>query len=335
MDQLSATLDRGWDLAQRGDAMGAVACARRALEMDPGSPEVHNLLGYSAALAGDTDEAVEHYRQALALDESYFEAMLNCAELLVHPLEEWDDAITLCDQALDITETKAEVVDCTLIKVDALIGKREIELARRTLATVSDGPFENASHPLMIGRVYYELGDFDVARPLLEEAIRRDEHLADAHYYLGVLREEAGDARGAVESFLRARALDAQIAPPTWAPGPDVLGPMVQRAVAGIDALLARHVRQAEVFVVDLPGAELVADGVDPRSIAIVLEMPGADLDTDLDRPACARLFVYQRNLERAAGAPERLEEEIRHAIEHEVANVFGAADPVDKLQLN
>src|SRR6476646_6691306 len=96
MDQLSAHLDRGWDLAQKGDAGGAIACARRALEIDPTSPEVHNLLGFTSALAGDSEDALEHYRQAIALDETYFEAMLNAAEVLMHPLEDWVEAIALC-----------------------------------------------------------------------------------------------------------------------------------------------------------------------------------------------------------------------------------------------
>src|SRR5690348_15685496 len=99
MDQLSAHLDRGWDLAQRGDALGAIACAKRALEIDPGSPEVHNLLGYTAALNGESEEALEHYKQAIALDDTYFEAMLNAAEVLLHPLGEWEEAIEMCDDA--------------------------------------------------------------------------------------------------------------------------------------------------------------------------------------------------------------------------------------------
>ena len=67
MDQLSAHLDRGWDLIQKGDLRGARASARRALEADKDSPEAHNLLGYVAAQEGDADEALEHYRQADAL----------------------------------------------------------------------------------------------------------------------------------------------------------------------------------------------------------------------------------------------------------------------------
>ena len=123
MDRLSAHLDRGWDLVSRGDATGAAECGKRALELDPKSPEVHNLLGYSAALAGDAQEALEHYKQAIALDENYFEAMLNAAELLLTPLGEIDEALKMCDDAIDVAETDEEIADCFLLKVDALIAK--------------------------------------------------------------------------------------------------------------------------------------------------------------------------------------------------------------------
>src|SRR5690606_29867524 len=93
VDQLTAHLERGWDLAQRGDTRGAASSARRALELDPDSPEVHNLLGFVAALEGDCEEAVEAYQQAVLLDDSYVEAMLNAAELLVHPMARYDEAL--------------------------------------------------------------------------------------------------------------------------------------------------------------------------------------------------------------------------------------------------
>ena len=97
MDQLSAHLERGWDLAQRGDTRGAGASARHALELQPESPEVHNLLGFVAAIDGDCDEAIEAYQQAIDLDDNYVEAMLNAAEIMVHPLGHYDEAIHLCD----------------------------------------------------------------------------------------------------------------------------------------------------------------------------------------------------------------------------------------------
>ncbi len=318
MDQFSATLDRGWDLAQRGDAQGATMCARRALELDPQSPEVHNLLGYSAALAGETDEALEHYRQAITLDETYFEAMLNCAELLVHPLGDYDEAASLCDEALDYAETNEELADCLLLKMDALLAKGDVVEAKRAMAMIPDGPWENSNYTFLVGRALYEVGEIDKARPLIEEAASSDPLHIDAHYYLGLLRDEAGDARGAVESFLRSRAIDAQRPLPPWVPSPEAFALVVRAALQNLDAILGRYVREAEVFVVDLPGAELVVDGVDPRAL-VILDTP----PTDDGNRRTVRLFVYQRNVERAAGSPALLEEELSHALEREVTSVF------------
>src|SRR5919106_6255208 len=111
MDQFSAHLDRGWDLVQRGDARGAEASARRALELDPNSPEAHNLLGFVAALQGEGEEAIEAYRQAIALDDTYLEAMLNAAEVYIHPLGEYDESIRIIDHALEPAENNDQTGD--------------------------------------------------------------------------------------------------------------------------------------------------------------------------------------------------------------------------------
>lgn len=334
MDQLSAHLDRGWDLAQKGDAAGASACARRALELDPQSPEVHNLLGYTAALAGDSDEALEHYRQAIALDETYLEAMLNAAEVLMNPLGEWDEAVQLCDDALEYAETKEEIADCILLRVDALLGKGDDAEAKRSMARLPEPPFENGSYTFLIGRAFYELAESEKALPFIEEAVRLDPEHADAHYYLGLLRDDAGDGRGAVESFLRSRALDASRPGAPWAPSPDGFVQVVKRSLTGLDALLGRYVRDAEVYIVDVPGAELVVDGVDPRALVVLDTRAQEDEDS-----VAARLFVYQRNVERAAGTAGNLEAELASALEREITSAFldrEVPEPTaDKSQLN
>jgi tetratricopeptide (TPR) repeat protein len=336
MDQLSAHLDRGWDLAQKGDAPGASACAKRALELDPQSPEVHNLLGYTAALVGDSDEALEHYRQAIALDETYLEAMLNAAEVLMHPLGEWDEAVDLCDDALEYAETKEEIADCILLRVDALLGKGDVEEAKRCMARLPEPPFENSSYVFLIGRAFYELGESEKALPYIEEAVRCDVNHADAHYYLGLLRDDAGDVRGAIEAFLRARALDLTKPPAAWAPSPDAFAALVRRVIGALDALLARWVRDADVFIVDVPGAELVVDGVDPRAMVIVDARPpeetdvsGPPSDQQPGRALQARLFIYQRNVERGAGSIAALEAELGAALEREITAVFLDREPL------
>src|SRR4051812_11009759 len=204
MDQFSAHLDRGWDLVQRGDTRGAEASARRALEIDPNSPEAHNLLGFVAALEGEGEEAIEAYRQAIALDDTYFEAMLNAAEVYIHPLRDFAEAVKMCDQALDLAETDEEVVDALLLKFDALLGQGEAELdeARAILDRMPSPPYENPAHTFLVGRAFYELGEIERAAPLIEEAASKDPKHAEAWYYLGLVRDERGDASAATGAFL-------------------------------------------------------------------------------------------------------------------------------------
>jgi len=121
MDQFTAHLDRGWDLAQRGDAAGAEASARRALELEGDSPEAHNLLGFSCALRGEHDEALDYYVQAIALDDTFLEAVLNAAEICVFPIGDFESALAYCDDALDLVETDDELTDALLLKFDALM----------------------------------------------------------------------------------------------------------------------------------------------------------------------------------------------------------------------
>jgi hypothetical protein len=56
------------------------------------------------------------------------------------------------------------------------------------------------------------------------------------------------------------------------------------------------------------------------------------------DAPLQARLFIYQRNVERGAGSIASLETELSQALEREITAVFLDRDnptPSDKLQLN
>jgi Flp pilus assembly protein TadD len=329
-DQLTAHLDRGWDLAQKGDGPGAIACAKRALELDPQSPEVHNLMGYASMLDGEADDALEHYRQAIALDESYFEAMLNAAELMLGPLADFDGAIQQIEEALDYAETDEEIADCLLLKVDALMAKGDYEEAKRAMSMLPDGPFDGPSYLFLMGRAWYELGQLDKAAPLIEQAATADPTSADAQYYLGLVRDEQGNARAATEALLRSRALDLQRTPQAWAPSSEAFGIVVRTAIERLDLVLARFVREAEVFVVDLPGAELVVDGVDPRAL-LVLDTPPVEEGA----PSRVRIFVYQRNVERAAGSLEAMDTELDAALEREVTAVFLEGQRPDKNALN
>ncbi|MGC4088280.1 MAG: tetratricopeptide repeat protein [Polyangiaceae bacterium] len=317
MDQFSAHLDRGWDLVQRGDPRGAEVSARRALEIDSQSPEAYNLLGYVAALKGEYEEAIDHYRQAIALDDTYLEAMLNAAEVYIHPLGEFDEAISMCDQALDLAETDDEMVDALLLKFDALLGKGEIDEAAEVCARFPQGPFENPSHVFLVGRAYYEIGDIERAQPLIEEAARANPRNPEAFYYLGLVRDERGETRAATQAFLRSRELDLEVNPPPWTLSHETFELTAKRAFASLEDHLRSYLREEEIYVADVPGVEVVVDGVDPRALLLIdgVGTAGSTLS--------ARVFVYQRNVERLAGSVEQVEAEVLSALEREITATF------------
>jgi tetratricopeptide (TPR) repeat protein len=319
MDQFSAHLDRGWDLVQRGDARGAELSARRALEIDSQSPEAYNLLGYAAALEGEFEDAIESYRTAIALDDTYLEAMLNAAEVYIHPLGEFDEAIAMCEQALELAENDDEIVDALLLEFDALLGKGDFEQAKAVCARFPSGPFANPSHTFLVGRALYEVGEVERAAPLIEEVLKLQPKSADAWYYIGLIRDERGETAGATEAFLRCRELDLEQPPPAWTVSRETFLQTAKRAVAELSPKLAAFVRAGEVYVGDVPGLEVVVDGVDPRALLL---LDGVTTDAQ-DKEPTARVIVYQRNVERLAGTVDLIFTEIKNALEREITVSF------------
>lgn len=320
MDQFTAHLDRGWDLAQRGDAIGAEASARRALELESTSPEAHNLLGYSCALRGDYEEALEFYRQAIALDDTFLEAMLNAAELCIFPLGDLEQALSFCEDALELVENDEEATDALLLQFDAYLGLGKTEQARLTIARIPKGPYGNPSHAFLIGRAHFELGEAELAETLLEEAVKRDPDNPEPHYYLGLIKDERGDVAEATDCFLRVQYLDREGPSAPWTLGREAFLELVRRVVDGLTPRLRALLDARQVYVADAPGVEAIVDGADPRAPLLLdqLEGPGPSI----------RVFVYQRNVERLAGALDRMEEEVQAALEREIAGALLGQEP-------
>jgi len=324
MDQFSAHLDRGWELVQRGDTRGAAASARRALELDPQSPEAHNLLGFVAAMEGEGEEALESYQQAIALDDTYLEAMLNAAEVYISPLGDYDRALEMCDQAIELAEVDEELVDALLLKFDALMGKGDRAAAKKVLTEIPEGPYVNPSHTFLVGRALYEMGEVDRAKMLVEDAVSKDPRHGDAHYYLGLIQDELGEERPATVSFLRSRELDLVQGMPPWAPERGGWEATAAQALSDLHPVLRKYVDGADVFISDVPGVELVADGVDPRALVLLDGLEADESAQDLDRPSRAtRVFIYALNVARQAGHAEALLPELLGALEREVTATF------------
>lgn len=350
MDQLTAHLDRGWDLVSRGDLAGALLSAKKGIELAEDSPEAHHLLGYVRAAEGESEEALEHYHHAIELDDTFFEAMVNAAELMLHPLGDFDGAIAMIDDALELTQSDDEVADATLIKIEALMHLGRTEEATRLISLLPEGPFENAQVDYLIGRAKFEAGDREGAEGHIRAAIEKEPSQPEPHYYLAEILETQGDRRGATVHMLQARELDAALPPVPWHVSRDQFEARVRGALGRLAPGLQALVDGTLVVVCDVPGAEVVADGVDARvpllidvaaaepSAADAASADTASADTasadaasadtasaDTAPPKVARMFVYQNNVERSVASVADVERALEDELTRELSVAFPA----------
>lgn len=323
MDQLSAHLDRGWDLVHRGDLQGARRSAEKSVEMDAEAPEAHNLLGYVCAVLGDSETALEHYRQAIALDESFIEAMLNAAEVLIHPVHDFDAAIALIDEALDWAEDEEEIADALLLKFDAYAHRGDDEAARRVLKTLPEMADASGRVSFLVGRAYFEIGDLAAARKHLERAVELEGSHADARYYLAMTLDGLEQRDAATLEFLRCRELDLALPRVHWSLPVAAFERRVRAAIEQLEPPLRTVLEGALIIVVEAPGAEVVAEGVDPRAPLLLDARSGQGSE-----PRAGRAFVYQRNVERQCEDGAVLEEELIEVLRAEIGATFPTLAP-------
>lgn len=327
MDQLSAHLDRGWDLVHRGDFEGARRSAEKSVEIDAEAPEAHNLLGYVSAVLGDSEAALEHYRQAIALDESFIEAMLNAAEVLIHPVHDFDAAIALIDEALDWAEGDEEIADAMLLKFDAYAHRGDDESARRVLKTLPEISGSNGRVSFLVGRAYFEIADLASARKHLERAVEVEAAHADARYYLAMTLDGLEQRESATIEFLRCRELDLAAPRAHWALPVAQFERTVRAAIEQLEPPLKAVLEGALIVVVDAPGAEVVAEGVDPRA-AVLLDARANPATPQASETRAGRAFIYQRNIERLCEDSTVLEEELIEVLKAEIGATFPSLAP-------
>ncbi len=315
-DPVAEQLDAGWARVAEGDLEGALAAALGCLEVAE-IPEAHNLLGYVRAAQGDVATALHHYRQAIALDEFFTEALLNAAELLMHPLHQVEEACKLIDLAVEHADTADAAADAILLKVEALLQVGEHGRAAESLTKLPSGPFENPEIDFLIGRAFFEVGDMEAAGTRIQAAARENQANPEVFYYLGLWLEAKEDRSGATVAFLQSRDLDGALPPPPWSTSRPVFERRLRGAMRKLSERVAAALEGTLVVVCHLPGREVIAEGVDPRLCAL------AD---DVHEGKVGRLFVYQRNCERMANTAETIERVCAESIEREVQAALNAS---------
>jgi protein O-mannosyl-transferase len=94
-------------LAQKGQLDEAIVHYEKALEINPADAEAHNNLGATLFAKGHVDEAIAHYRKALVIQPDYADASCNLASALLSN-GDLDGAIAYYSACLAILPNQAE-----------------------------------------------------------------------------------------------------------------------------------------------------------------------------------------------------------------------------------
>lgn len=319
-DQLSAHLDRGWERYARGDLEGAERSARTALAAAPKSPEALCLLGSTLSLAGRREEAMECFQQAMEEEDGYIEPILGAAELWLRGFSEPDRCIRLCDELLSFAEEPDDIAEASLLKLEALLDKRDNAAALSVLEKISD---DLSSGPLLyrLGHCCYELEQYDAAERHFKAAISFDPNLSDAHYELGTMLRELGREDEGRASLWASYTLDVLQEKPAKENAQEV----AEHTRAGLPPGMRALLGGAPLLLAPRIGPELVAEGFDPRALCFFAGQPAEPKKKT--KPHLERIFVYWATLSLYGRTPEEWERELRAALLAEAAEFFQLSD--------
>lgn len=345
-EDLLYSVDHAWDLIVGGDLKGAMAIAERSLERDGDSPDAHHLAGAIHASEGNIELALAHYMRAIEADEFFFDAVLNAAELLFEPVQDHGAALKLADKALELADLPEERAEALALKVEilcALGGAENLREARRLAKRFPKAPLKSARASFALGRASYDLGNFKEALFFLEEALALQPGAADTYHLLGLTYSALSQKDEATVALLKTRELDAAAPPPAFSLSRDAFEGRIKDAIARLAPPFRDALDGALFIVAKLPGVEVIAEGIDPRTAILLDDLPSLPpLPQGLNEPQLSprrlmrseeeirigRVFVYQAIIERSVPSAMHLADEIFFQLERAIIDEFEQLAP-------
>lgn len=172
-------ISKSHDKIQKGDYDGAIADARKAIEIDPKLAVSYNNLGLAYFFKGNFKEAIEQYDKAVTLgladNPTWMIVYFNRANAR-RLLGEYDKSIEDCNKVLELRKWAEDLSD----------EDKEIYFIR--------------------GWNYLAKNDYKKAEADFNKAIEINKHYVQAHNYLGIVYLEQNDFKKAIEVFSKAIA---------------------------------------------------------------------------------------------------------------------------------
>jgi tetratricopeptide (TPR) repeat protein len=205
---VNAQINLGLALKDKGDLDGALACYKKALELDPKNAQARNHLGVALDAKGDPDGALACYKKAIDLDSKLASAHGNLGNAL-RSKGDVDGAVACCKKAIDL-DSKLASAHYNLGL--ALYDKHDLDGAIACYKKAVDLDPKNAPAHNNLGNALFYKGDVDDAVACCKKALELDPKNALAHNNLGSALYSKGDVVDAVACYKKAIDLDPKLA---------------------------------------------------------------------------------------------------------------------------
>ena len=321
-DRLATDLDRGFSALEEGRVDDAIAALERVQRIDRQNAVVVTLAAAVADVQGDFEAALAHYRTLAELRPDDPMPRVCIARILLQDQGDAEGALAMIEAAFDFIDEEADLIEAVIVRTEALIATDDPDSARESLAELSTSVIDDPDLALDLADLSLAAEDLEGARRWIE-IVRKEKRLeADALHLLGRICEAAGDRPGMIAAWQQVRVLDAALPAPHVSISEDELERIASAALAELPADVRAKLERAPILIDDVPGEDLVADGLDPRMLGVFSGTPMTAEGTAV--PAVTNIRLFKTNLERAALELDHLAEEIRITVLHETAHYFG-----------
>jgi predicted Zn-dependent protease with MMP-like domain len=333
-DRLFADVDRGFTALENGDVEDAEAALARCTRIDGKNPDVIALAAALCEAKGEPEQALGKYRELAELRPDDPMPRVCIARLLLHEEGDADAALEMVESAFDFIDEEEDLIEAVTVRTEALIACDDLENARQSLGELSSSVIDDPYIAIDLAELALLAEDPSGALRWVEIANKDDTLRADALHLLGRIHEARDDHAAMVAAWQEVRKLDLAAPAGDLSISEDELERIAVGALDELPEDVKKKLESIPILIDDVPAEELVAEGIDPRSLGLFQGAAMPDAGNAL--PTVTNILLFKTNLERAAHDLDELAEEVRITVLHETAHYFGLdEDDLVKLGLD
>ncbi len=235
-------------------------------------------------------------------------------------------ALALCQQILETEPAHAGALFLLAAALRTLDDSGNAEAYyRRVLAlTPEHSPAWSA-----IAWIQFEQLRFGEARNAINRALRLDPTNAEAYYVRAMLRERRLEHESALRDYTRAHRHGLEAFPMPVRLDDASVAAIVEEALSVLHPSIQEYLLQVAILLEDVPAEELLREYEPPAPPAEILGyFAGVSLaERSIEDPWSnlpSAIVLFRCNLQRIASDPERMVEELRVTVFHEVGHFLG-----------